>query len=86
MSIVKFVRKLRQSKIQHLRVWYYRHILSNVKVQGHFKILSPTLFHRLGNNQSDGQIHIDNEVHLGYFPSPYFYTCHNYIDVRGGGI
>lgn len=56
MSIAKLARRLRQLKpIQRLKIWYYRYILSNVKVQGDFKILSPTLFHRLGNHQSDGQ-------------------------------
>ncbi len=67
---------------QKIRVMYYQYILSNTRIQGDFKILSPTLFYTL----KGGQICIENEVYLGYFPSPYFYSGSNHIDVRGGGL
>ncbi len=66
---------------QKIRVMYYQYILSNTRIQGDFKILSPTLFYTL----KGGQICIENEVYLGYFPSLYFYSGSNHIDVRGGG-
>ncbi len=67
---------------QKIRVMYYQYILSNTRIQGDFKILSPTLFYTL----KGGQICIENEVYLGYFPSPYFYSGSNHIDVQGGGV
>lgn len=66
---------------QKTRIAFYRHILSNTKVQGKFRIASPTLFHTLRS----GDIQIEENVFLGVFPSPCFYSCSNYIDVRRGG-
>lgn len=66
---------------QKTRIAFYRHILSNTKVQGKFKIASPTLFCTLGN----GSIQIEKGVILGITLSPCFYSGSNNIDVRRGG-
>lgn len=69
-------------KIFHkIRVAYYRHFLSNVRVDGRFKLHSATIFH----STNGGVIEIADNVHLGYYPSPLFFNACNHIDVRGGG-
>lgn len=51
-------------------------ILSDKSLQGKPQIAQPTLF--LGQ----GKIIIDNSAHLGYFPSPHFYSNYMHIEAR----
>ncbi len=74
----KFFRKLTTK----LKIFWFRKFLSTLRVEGNFHINSPTLF--LGDNKS--KIKIANKVHLGYYPSPYFFSGYNHLEVRGGGI
>lgn len=63
-----------------IKVKYYSKILSNVKVEGKFRINSPTIFYSL---KGEG-INISNNVSLGYYPSPIFFSGSNHIDIRLG--
>ncbi|EAK5278024.1 acyltransferase [Campylobacter jejuni] len=74
---MKIVSKL----YQKLRIFIYRNIFSNINIEGDFKIKSPVLFYSL----SGEKINIGKNVHLGYFPSPYFYYSYNHLDIRYGG-
>ncbi|EGH4468685.1 TPA: acyltransferase [Campylobacter lari subsp. concheus] len=67
---------------QKCRILFYRYVLSNIHIKGKFKINSPTLFQSFNM----GQINIEKNVNLGYFPSPHFYSCYNHIDVRDLGL
>lgn len=70
--------KLKIAKlVQKWRIYYYKNILSDCKIESKAKILSPTLF--LKNN---GEIIIDDSATLGYFPSPLFYSNYNHIETR----
>ncbi|EHR9069899.1 hypothetical protein OJ848_001512 [Campylobacter coli] len=67
--------------LQKLRVLYYKKFLSNVSIKSKCKIRSATLFYSING----GKIDIHDTVSFGFFPSPYFYTCYNHIDIREGG-
>ncbi|EAK9908144.1 acyltransferase [Campylobacter lari] len=64
-----------------IKIFFYKKILSNIKVSGNFKLNQPVIFISL----DDGKIQIGNKVNLGYFPSPYFYLSYGYIDSRNQG-
>ncbi|WP_221886241.1 hypothetical protein [Campylobacter sp. MIT 99-7217] len=66
--------------LQKFRIFWFKSILSDHKVQTKANILSPTLF-----LQNDGKINIEGSVTLGYFPSPKFYSGYNHIETRRGG-
>ncbi|EHD2940906.1 acyltransferase [Campylobacter coli] len=67
--------------LQKLRVLYYKKFVSNVSIKSKCKIRSATLFYSING----GKIDIHDTVSFGFFPSPYFYTCYNHIDIREGG-
>ncbi|MCI5969160.1 hypothetical protein [Helicobacter sp.] len=64
------------------RIFWFAKILSNVRLKkGNFHIVSPTLF----LCYEGGQIGIWEGVHLGYYPSPYFFSGYNHFQVWGVG-
>lgn len=76
----KILRKI-STKLHKLKIYYYKHILSNYKLNSKCKINMPTLF----NTFKGSNIQIADDVILGFFPSPYFYNSYNHIDIRHGG-
>jgi acetyltransferase-like isoleucine patch superfamily enzyme len=66
------------SNYQKIRVSIFYRLSRNSYI-GRPKILSPTLF------EGDGEIEFGNNVQLGYYPSPYFYSATNYIEARKPG-
>ncbi|OCR17463.1 acetyltransferase [Helicobacter pullorum] len=67
--------------IHKIKIKYYRCILSNYKIKSSCRINTPTLFYSLQGSK----IEIEDNVVFGYFPSPYFYSAYNHIDIRYGG-
>lgn len=72
----KLKAKIRK-KFQRFRIVFFRDILSDCRLPSRAKIASPTLF-----LQNDGEIIIDDSVNLGVYPSPLFYSGHNYMETR----
>lgn len=65
------------NKFFRFKIWFYENILSNASlIDGKAKINQPTLF--LG----EGQIVLAENVMLGYFPSPCFYSGYIHIEAR----
>lgn len=62
--------------LQLIKIFWFRFILSNIRIKGKVKIKSPTLF--IGK----GKIKMGKGINLGYYPSPYYYSNYNHIEAR----
>lgn len=58
------------------KIFWFKYVLSNIKVRGKYKINIPTLF--IGK----GSITFADGINLGYYPSPHFFSSYNHIEAR----
>ena len=76
MRISKFFKKIFFKTTQGLRIYFYR-ILSSATIQGE----SPNLRQPM-QTIGRGTIEFESGVNIGFFPSPFFFTSHAYLEVR----
>lgn len=72
----KFLRKLFFRITQASRIIFYR-ILSNAELKGQKPLLRQPM-QAVGR----GVIQFEERVSIGFFPSPFFFSSHAYLDVR----
>lgn len=63
-------------KLFNFIIKFFMNILSTKKLGNYPRITQPSLF--LGQ----GQIIIDRQVQLGYYPSPYYFSTYSHIEAR----
>lgn len=74
----KFKKRLKSLylKFNQFKIYFYKNILSDQHPEGNYTLNYPTLFLGLG------EIKIADSATIGYFPSPWSYSGHSYIEAR----
>jgi acetyltransferase-like isoleucine patch superfamily enzyme len=76
MNFRNFCKRILIKYYQRIRILLYRGLSTNKDIVGKPHILQPVLFNGLG------KIIFDDDVYLGYYPSPCFYDSSIYIEAR----
>lgn len=63
-------------KFLNFKIKFFKTVLSGNKLGNYPRITQPCLF--LGQ----GQINIDNQAQLGYYPSPFYFNTYSHIEAR----
>jgi len=72
-----FFKRILTRYYQRMRILLYKGLSTNKNIVGKPLIQQPVLF------AGEGKMIFEDQVYLGYFPSPHFYDSSIYIEARG---